>query len=960
MARATYGPEIKKRSMRLLEAIVGLAVGELEGCDRVKVKCTWVEDDDLLRVKTTLLALGALTGCDGGAALTTEQVSECLNRMKDFVGILEDERGAKQGSGDWQFTLRLWGRETAENLRRFEMEWEARRSPKSKEVTAEAQAKRSLPDALRDYVWVETQLERAKLQITKGKIPLDFFDGAEATWLDMVAGHDVVRDVQTEILETVRQWSDRGDRMSMALIQGRSGDGKSTVLRRVATELVAQDYAVLWYRGHASFNREALESLAEDQDLIVCVDDLTKVLPEEIERTLRDLQDISARVFWVVTVRDDLWGGMNLALRQVVKLSEFSVRQLSDPEIGGLLDRLDSYGALGMLAGLGRGEQERRLRDGADRQLLVALLEAKYNESLREYVLRNLYEIEQRFGKVVADACKLACAVQRFGLELPIEYMQEILGVVSPRGDIFSKTEGFLYPPSSVNGHDGVHVRHGVIASIVFEDDQSAYERLSQIVEVDLRSNNKWNRLTPVLCHTIRLQMRNRQLDLDQVRQVFKPASEDLDIRKYVLNIWAILEKQSGNIDQARSLFEKGTQADPKDAPVWQAWALMERDQGNIDQARSLFEKGTQADPKHAPSWQAWALMERDQGNIDQARSLFEKGTQADPKNAPSWQAWALMERDQGNIDQARSLFKRGTTENPTNKTCRGSWRDFEEEQNQPEHLRNFHQHMAILFPKDVKSWQSWATFERTQGESTSARKFYKEAIKINPRNTPSWQAWAIMEKELGNYPISQELFKKATEINPHRPENWQAWALMEKELGHPIKARKLFQSATEADPKAAAAWQAWSILELEQNNLDQGLILAEKAVQCLPKGIYPRLARGQIHQAIGNTKQAISDLDYVCYQLQRSLKTKPNNNRDLNLLARAFTCLGKYAKAEELLKRSLQVSSDQQKPYAHNGLGELYAAQEKREEAIEQWEKALELSPHYLPAKNSLKRFQQ
>ena len=103
----------------------------------------------------------------------------------------------------------------------------------------------------------------------------------------MAAGHDVMRDVQAEILETVQQWCDRGDRMSMALIQGRSGDGKSTVLRRVATDLVEQDYSVLWYRGQGSLNREALEVLSEDLDLILCVDDLTKILPEEIEPTFR-------------------------------------------------------------------------------------------------------------------------------------------------------------------------------------------------------------------------------------------------------------------------------------------------------------------------------------------------------------------------------------------------------------------------------------------------------------------------------------------------------------------------------------------------------------------------------------------------------------------------------------------------------------------------------------------------
>ena len=854
MARATYGPTVKQRSMRLLQSIVSFALGELpEDCDRVKISHAWVSDN-VLRVNTTLSELVNLTKADRlGEGLKNVEVAESLNRMKDFLEILIDERVHDQGAKEWQFTLKLWSRETAENLRRFDAEWEARRSPKSKAVTAEPQVIRSLPDAPKGYVWVEAQLERARLQIANGKISLDFFDGSEATWLDMVAGHDVMRDVQAEILETVQQWCDRGDRMSMALIQGRSGDGKSTVLRRVATDLVGQDYSVLWYRGQGSLNREALEVLSEDLDLILCVDDLTKILPEEIEQTLRDLQAVSARVFWIVSVRDDLWGGMNLALRQVVKLSEFPVRRLSDREIEQLLDQLASYDALGMLAGLGRREQEARLREGADRQLLVALLEAKYNESLQEYVLRNLYELEQRFGKVVADACKLTCAVQRFGLELPIEHLQEILGILSPRGDIFSKTEGFLYPPSSISGHNGVHVRHGVIATTVFENDPAAYERLGQFIRADLHLKSRWEKWTPSLCHAIRLSMRTHTLDLDQVRQVFNPASEDVDVRKYVLNIWAILEKQAGN------------------------------------------------------------------------------------------------------IDKARSLFKRATDENPNEIIYRGSWLTFEEQQNQTECLRNFHQHMTVLFPHEVKSWQAWATFERTQSNPDHARDLYQKATKINPDNAPSWQAWALLEKELGNYPKARDLFQSAVQVAPDRADIWQPWAIMEKELGNPDEARRLFKQATKVDPKAAAGWCAWVIFELEQEQYLDALQYAEIAVRCKPKDIHTRLTRGQAYQAMKRRGGAIYDFSHVKNKLQKRLKAHPNDNRDLNLLGRTFMLLGQDEEAEDTLKRSLQVSSLQQKPYAHNGLGELYAAQGNREAAIEQWKKALELSPHYLPAKNNL-----
>jgi hypothetical protein len=312
----------------------------------------------------------------------------------------------------------------------------------------------TLPDAPQGYLWVESLLNRARRQVKPQTV--DFFEGAEATWQDIVAAHDVVRDVQGDILAAVQAWRDRGDRMTMALIQGRSGDGKSTVLKRVATELVGLGYGVLWHRGQGSLNCQGLEDLTTEQDVVVCVDDLTKVLPEQIEQTLRDLQDVSARVFWLVTVRDDLWGGTDVVMEQLVKLLPFSVRELSDREIGGLLDRLTENGALGQLASLSREAQEAKLRDGADRQLLVALLEAKYNESLKAYVLRNLRDLEQRFGKVVGDACSMTCAVQRFGLEMPIEYLQELLGISSLYEEVFSKTEGFLYPPSPNDFSNGV------------------------------------------------------------------------------------------------------------------------------------------------------------------------------------------------------------------------------------------------------------------------------------------------------------------------------------------------------------------------------------------------------------------------------------------------------------------------------------------------------------------------
>jgi tetratricopeptide (TPR) repeat protein len=103
----------------------------------------------------------------------------------------------------------------------------------------------------------------------------------------------------------------------------------------------------------------------------------------------------------------------------------------------------------------------------------------------------------------------------------------------------------------------------------------------------------------------------------------------------------------------------------------------------------------------------------------------------------------------------------------------------------------------------------------------------------------------------------------------------------------------------------------------------------------------------------------AIKDFNYARNRLQKRLQNQPSNNKDLNLLGRALMFLGKYKEAENTLKRSLRVSSVQQQPYAYNGLGELYALQRLDKAAIEQWQKALEINPHYLVVQNNLRKIQ-
>jgi hypothetical protein len=157
MPTVSYGPRVKQRTKRLLEALLAYANHELENCLseaawqklHLEIPVKWQTEKRLV-VETKVRILEELTALDRyNGKLDNDEIKEALHRLEDFLEILEDNRTKTQGADDWHFTLTLWyGRhDTEANLRRFDVEWERRRPEKSKQVTGE-ESLRTVPDTL--------------------------------------------------------------------------------------------------------------------------------------------------------------------------------------------------------------------------------------------------------------------------------------------------------------------------------------------------------------------------------------------------------------------------------------------------------------------------------------------------------------------------------------------------------------------------------------------------------------------------------------------------------------------------------------------------------------------------------------------------------------------------------------------------------------------------------------------
>jgi len=622
-----------------------------------------------------------------------------------------------------------------------------------------------------------------------------FYNGTSPQWADIAAGYDVERDLAAELRDFVEARSGLGGPLPIGVVVGRSGDGKTTLLIRLAADLSDRGDRVLWYEPYQlELNLMALAALKTDRRLVVMVDDAHALDLEKLDQQVQALHASGAGLLLVLGVRQELWLGGRQISPSRAEIRRFEIDRVSDAEIDRFLAAYERAGELGQLANLSPAARVAKFREGAKRQLLVMLLEAKYNEALTDYVQRTLTGLADRFGEKVVRACQFVAALHTFDLAFPAMLLETILDVDELETDILAKTEGWLIADGSGKA---IQTRHPVIATVIFQGDRANYRRLSRFIEAELQQAPDYF-LTPRLMHNLRLQTKTLGLQVEPLRDVFRQAANCFSIRRFVYNIWAVMESGLENYEQARKLFDKATQADPNDAASWQAWAVMESGLKNHAEARRLFQQATEVDRNNAPAWQAWAVMESGLKNHAEARRLFQQATEVDRNHTPSWQAWAVMESGLKNHAEARRLFQQAT-----------------------EVDRNH-----------APAWQAWAVMESGLKNHAEARRLFQQATEVDRNNAVCWQAWAVMESGLKNHTEARRLFQQATEVDPNNAVCWRAWAVMERNIQNHQEARALFQKSTQVDPDNVPIWRAWAAMERNLGNHEEARRLSEKANQ--------------------------------------------------------------------------------------------------------------------------------
>jgi len=222
----------------------------------------------------------------------------------------------------------------------------------------------------------------------------DFYNGTIPTWADITHNFDAPREAFGRLWQFIAgNAGQTAGRIPFGLITGRSGDGKSTLLMRLAAELTNISKAVFICKGDIEhLNVDQLCAMPRDQLVYVLIDKIGKYdnLTGFFERLYRE----HVPVVVIGAETQSLWEGRKITLEDCCDFFELPLNQLTSYDIEGLLDKLSEKPEyLGALASLSRGEQLEIFRQKAGRQLLVALLEAKYNQPLKAHIKKELHEL---------------------------------------------------------------------------------------------------------------------------------------------------------------------------------------------------------------------------------------------------------------------------------------------------------------------------------------------------------------------------------------------------------------------------------------------------------------------------------------------------------------------------------------------------------------------------------------
>jgi serine/threonine protein kinase len=255
-------------------------------------------------------------------------------------------------------------------------------------------------------------------------------------------------------------------------------------------------------------------------------------------------------------------------------------------------------------------------------------------------------------------------------------------------------------------------------------------------------------------------------------------------------------------------------------------------------------------------------------------------------------------------------------------------------------------EYLKKALKKDPASAQLWYETGFTcgkLGQLEEARNAYERAIHLQPDYASAYRNLGSVYRSLGQYERSAAAYRRIIELEPTDSLTHISLGEVLSRLGRNGESIKCYEHAITLDPNNRLAYLNLASIHLGAGHYEETIQVCRSWVRIDPNSAVAYSVLGGAYHAIGYRNEEIE-----AFLKAIELDPKPDFNRDM-LLAGALMDCGRSQEALMVYNRCQK--ADPCDVVVLYGLGVCHAAQGHHYDAIEYYEKALNLKPDFVGA---------
>ncbi len=229
---------------------------------------------------------------------------------------------------------------------------------------------------------------------------------------------------------------------------------------------------------------------------------------------------------------------------------------------------------------------------------------------------------------------------------------------------------------------------------------------------------------------------------------------------------------------------------DPKDADAWSGIGIACIRMGEYEEAADALQKAGELEPGNSAHWYNLSIAAAELGAIDLEISALERAVEANPNNVNAWNNLGVALQLVARYEEAVDCFDR----------------------------------VLQLDPEDVRAWSNKGVAHRHIGEHEQAMEAYTKALKLDPASIDALTNRAFLFHEMGQCHEALDAVNGLLRLRPNDVPGWYLRAECLSDIGDVVKACEALDRALSLDPNAEVVWALKERLLKEATSTPEGM----------------------------------------------------------------------------------------------------------------------------------------